>query len=168
MTEDRNSAEQALDVLLYAPVGLLLELCDRMPELAEKGRERLGDQAPAARLIGEMAVKAGKRKLDEVVAGLREADSDSSGEALAGSTEPTQSATDEATKSAGQAQGATIGGEPFSGYDTMTAAEIIRALADLPSAERAVIKAYGLAEKGRRTIVGKLDQMDAREQDANG
>ncbi len=154
MTEDPNSAEQALDLLLYAPVGMVLEFCDRMPELAEKGRERLGDQAPAARLIGEMAVKAGRKKLEEVVTRLREAES--AGPETAEPAEPARPAEP------------TGRGEPSAGYDTMTAAEIIRGLADLSADERAIVKAYELAEKGRRTILGKLEQLDTRERDADG
>lgn len=151
MTTERNSAEQLLDVFLYAPVGLALEMCDRLPDLADKGRQRLGNQAPAARLIGEMAVTAGRKKLEDMLVGLRE-------QANAGSAQSAEPPT-----SADHQVDDTNSGEPFSGYDTMTAVDIIGRLGDLSDADRAAVRTYETGHKARRTVLGKLDQLDGRD-----
>ncbi|MEZ5279932.1 MAG: hypothetical protein R2770_05630 [Acidimicrobiales bacterium] len=150
MTTERNSAEQLLDVFLYAPVGLALEMCDRLPDLADKGRQRLGNQAPAARLIGEMAVTAGRKKLEDMLAGLREQTSAESAQP-AESPAPADDVVD------------TQSGEPFGGYDAMTAVDIIGRLVDLSDTERAAVRSYEASHKGRRTVLGKLDQLDGRD-----
>lgn len=163
MTQERNSAEQLLDLLVYAPVGLAVEMCDRLPELAEKGRERLGPQAPAARLIGEMAVNAGRKKFDEMVGNLKQTDTASQTADPASPTAANDRAAEAPNDRAAAATESNSGAEPFSGYDAMTAVEIISRLADLSNVDRAAVRAYELAEKGRRTILGKIDQLEARD-----
>src|SRR5215213_2399479 len=72
MTNRRNPAEQLLDLLVYAPLGLLMEARDLVPKLADKGRQRMGAQVTVARMIGEMAVRQGQRRAETVVQRLRE------------------------------------------------------------------------------------------------
>src|SRR5918995_4151044 len=67
-----DPGEQLLDVLVYAPLGLLMEARDLVPKLAEKGRQRMGGQVTVARMIGEMAVRQGQRRAEKVVQRMRE------------------------------------------------------------------------------------------------
>jgi hypothetical protein len=65
MTEGRGQgppAERILDLLVYAPVGLVLSVAEAVPDLVRKGRERLGPQVGVARMVGEFAVRQGCRQ----------------------------------------------------------------------------------------------------------
>jgi hypothetical protein len=55
--------ETALDLLVYAPVGLALTLSEEMPRLAAKGRSRVEGQIAAARMVGRFAVGQGRRMM---------------------------------------------------------------------------------------------------------
>ena len=56
MTDRKSPIEQALDLFFYAPLGLLLNAEEVIPELVEKGRQ----QAAMARMFGQFAVKQGR------------------------------------------------------------------------------------------------------------
>jgi len=49
---EKDSAEQLIDLLIYAPLGLALEYRTLLPELAERGRRQLG----FARSVGKLAL----------------------------------------------------------------------------------------------------------------
>lgn len=50
---------------------------------------------------------------------------------------------------------------PIAGYDALTAREVIGLLDDLSPRQRQQIRAYESANRGRKTILAKLDQLDA-------
>src|SRR5205085_12682232 len=50
--------------VLYLPLGLALRAREELPKLAAEGRERFANQAPLARMVGQMAVAQGRRKVD--------------------------------------------------------------------------------------------------------
>ncbi len=61
MTEsagDRTPIDQALDVLVYAPIGLLLDGRSVVRDLAERGRSH----AVGARMVGQFALAQGQRE----------------------------------------------------------------------------------------------------------
>jgi hypothetical protein len=65
--EDKSTAERLLDLALYAPLGLALSVAEAVPDLARKGRSRLGPQMVLARTVGQLAVKQGYRQLVGIV-----------------------------------------------------------------------------------------------------
>src|SRR5213078_4545530 len=56
----------ALDVLLYAPVGLAVTAAEELPKLIEKGRERVSGQVALARAMGEFAAKQGQEQAEKL------------------------------------------------------------------------------------------------------
>lgn len=62
MEQDRRLIEQALDLLVYAPVGLVLEARELMPRLVERGR----GQVVLTRLAGRVAAKRGRAEIERV------------------------------------------------------------------------------------------------------
>ncbi len=175
MATQRNPIDLALDVFVFAPLGATIEFWERMPEHAKIGRERLGKQAPAARMIGEMAVTTGRRKVEERLEDLGILDGD---DAPAGSPESATPKTaaskavaskavaskavaaEEVTEPATAAEPAAL---PIEDYDGLPAVQIIPLLTSLTQDERDAVRAHETAGRGRRTIIGKLDQLDARE-----
>src|SRR5437016_7485004 len=67
MTERKSLLEQALDVCLYAPVGLAIAVTEELPQLIDKGRERVNSQLTMAKTVGSFAVAQGQREAERVV-----------------------------------------------------------------------------------------------------
>jgi hypothetical protein len=61
---DRNTPlEQLLDLMVFAPFGLAVTIAEELPQMADKGRARLSQRTAAARLVGQLAVAEGRRRL---------------------------------------------------------------------------------------------------------
>jgi hypothetical protein len=67
MTERKSLFEQALDVCLYAPVGLAISVTEELPQLIDKGRARVNSQLTMAKMVGSFAVAQGQREAERVV-----------------------------------------------------------------------------------------------------
>ena len=50
--------------------------------------------------------------------------------------------------------------EPFPGYDRLGSAAVVARLVELSKAERAAVGAYETSKRNRRTVLGRLDQLD--------
>lgn len=164
MSTRDDPGEQLLDLLVYAPLGLLLEARDLVPKLAEKGRQRMGGQVTVARMIGEMAVRQGQRRAESVVKRLREQPSGAGPEADAGrETNGHRSATTEPvgptapTSGPGPAPDAAQLAIP--GYDTLSASQVVPRLEGLTLAELDAVRAYEVATRGRKTVLTRIDQL---------
>ena len=55
-----------LDTFVYAPLGLALLAKDEIPKLASQGRQRVEAQANLARMVGQLAVAQGRRRVRSV------------------------------------------------------------------------------------------------------
>jgi len=166
MSKRQEPAEQLLDLLVYAPLGLLLEARDLVPKLAEKGRRRMGGQVTVARMIGEMAVRQGQRRAEKVVQRLRE--DRTTGPVEGSSTETTTARTNghgpapaasptAAPPRRGPAPEA--GGLAIPGYDTLSASQVVPRLEGLSAAELEAIRAYEEATRARKTVLTRIDQL---------
>lgn len=51
---------------------------------------------------------------------------------------------------------------PFDDYPTLTAAQVVPMLAELPHTELQMVRVYEVAHRNRRTIVAKIDQLLVR------
>jgi hypothetical protein len=67
MTQTKSLLEQALDVCLYAPVGLAIAVTEELPDLIDKGRARVNSQLTMAKMVGSFAVAQGQREAERVV-----------------------------------------------------------------------------------------------------
>jgi hypothetical protein len=64
-TEQRSPIDSALDLFVYAPVGLALTAMEELPKLAEKGRAQVQGQITIARMVGQFAVAQGRREIEK-------------------------------------------------------------------------------------------------------
>jgi hypothetical protein len=192
VTEHKSSAEQLLDLLLYAPVGLLGEARSLLPELAEKGRIRVGN----ARMMGQMAVQLGQTQAERRLTQLEEhAKRSLTGYGLL-PPDPEESGSDDGAdtpvraveaaprpraahrKQAGapvaeapEADAAPAAPAPAApadatelaipDYDSLAASQVVSRLAGLREPELAAVQRYELATRGRKTILGKIAQLQA-------
>src|SRR5215217_6476772 len=58
-----DPARQLIDLLVYAPIGLLTVAQRELPQLIATGKTRLDNQLTVAKFIGKMAVSQGRKEL---------------------------------------------------------------------------------------------------------
>jgi hypothetical protein len=164
-----------LDAMLFGPVGLLLAVRDRYPELAEQGRIELDKQVRTARMIGTFAVSAAQKELakrfaapapaatpDAARGSSRSVASASAALAPSKETVPrtSKAPATRARQRSKQAVAAVATADlPIAGYETLTAAQVIQHLASCSAAERLAVEEYERAHRKRQTILGRIEQL---------
>jgi hypothetical protein len=167
VSDDRPPIEQVLDVVLYAPLGVALEVQRRIPEFVRDGRRQAEQRVVLARFIGKMAVHVGRQELDKRIAAMRRptpgpsavvdttASETSEPSVISSTTHTTPTAT---TTDAGVAPGDL----PIAGYDSLSASQVVGRLSSLTIDELDAVEAYETANRRRRTIVAKVAQLRTR------
>ena len=163
MTTRQDPAEQLLDLLVYAPLGLLFEARDLVPKLADKGRQRMGGQVTVARMVGELAVRQGQRRAERFVQRLREQPprppSSGPAEPANGHRPPPTAA---ATPSSAASPSMTTGEASslaIPGYDTLSASQVVPRLEGLSVAELEAIRDYEESTRARKTVLTRIHQL---------
>ncbi len=153
----QNPADQILELLVYAPVGLALEAVDNFPKFVERGRS----QVTIGRFLARTAAKRGGATVEaaaervvndaaQVVVDLFGIDLRPDGAAPAEAA-VTQDDVDEAMAEHDEL--------PIDEYDSQAAAQIIKLLPQLDDEELQVIADHESANRGRVTILRKIDQL---------
>lgn len=173
---DAGSAS-AVETLLYAPIGLVLEGRNLLPRLVERGRNHVA----MARLIGEFAVRKGTEDLVAGAAGAQErllgalgrgpatvaepggepppgrADQrDEGGVPPAASPPPAARVAPAAAAAAADIDPANL---PIPDYDLLSASQVVPRLESLGEDELALVARYEAGTRGRRTILAKVAQL---------
>ncbi|HUF85669.1 MAG TPA: hypothetical protein VMQ81_13890 [Acidimicrobiia bacterium] len=181
MTDEKTPIEQALDVILYAPVGLVFSARELLPKLAEKGRSQLG----MAKMIGQFAVQQGQTEAGKVL-GQAQKQALSSLEQLAGRPAAPRtngpSANGAAPKPAPvidvevvdapavptpspSAGVLTSGPEAvtlaITDYDSLSASQVLPRLNGLSADELEAVRSYEAAHRGRKTILNRAAQLQS-------
>ena len=169
MTQREDPTEQLLDLLVYAPLGLLLEARDLVPKLAEKGRRRMGGQVTVARMIGELAVRQGQRRAESVIQRLREQPRPAPSQRPASGAGPTEpgnghrpapsAAATPSSAASPESDAPETSTLAIPGYDTLSASQVVPRLEGLSTAELEAIRAYEQSTRGRKTILTRVDQL---------
>jgi len=60
VNDEKNPADRAVELLLFAPVGLALSAKELLPQLVERGRQQVSGQVTMAKMLGQFAVKQGQ------------------------------------------------------------------------------------------------------------
>jgi hypothetical protein len=170
-----EAVEHALDVFVYAPIGLLFEGASLLPQLVEKGKS----QVTMARMIGQFAVTQGRGEGEKLAGKLQEQAVELLGR-FGGSTAPPPPVVPKAVvtpaapaapvvpspspaEAADQAAGADI--EPATlaipDYDGLSASHVVNRLAGLSQDELEAVRLYEVANRGRKTILSKVAQLQA-------
>lgn len=177
MSEDdktpvEQAVEHAVEVLVYAPIGLLFEGASLLPQLVEKGRS----QVAMARMIGEFAVSQGRSEATKVVGKLQDqaaglldfvgdgltpmpaesAPARSPSEPAGATVEPPVPASPTSAEPAGPATALAI-----PDYDGLSASHVVNRLAGLSAEELDAVRRYEAAHRGRKTILSKVAQLQA-------
>jgi hypothetical protein len=132
--------ERVLDVVLYAPVGLAVQLRTDMPRLVADGRAQLENRVKVARWVGEMAVHVGSKQLQARL------------------HPPVAAPATPAAVTVPEVPAQPLS-QPFEGYDNLAAAQIVQLLGRLPHVELEMVREYEAAGRHRRTILAKIEQL---------
>ena len=175
-TPIEQAVEHAFDLFVYAPIGILFEGASLLPELVAKGKS----QVAMARVIGTFAVDKAQStvgdlssKLQDQTAGVIDFIGDSitpvapdlptpEPPAPAPASAPTvaKQAATPADNGAAPAISATSLAIPD--YDGLSASQVVNRLAGLSPVELTNVQQYEAAHRGRKTILSKVAQLQAR------
>ncbi|MFZ9628681.1 MAG: hypothetical protein ACO3C1_04945 [Ilumatobacteraceae bacterium] len=147
-------AGRVLDLFVFAPVGVVESLVRWVPRAITVGRQRTEQQVRTARWIGEMAVGVGRQRLAQRFGASSAAPSSTSGGSM-----PTASTAPSPAPAPAPAPSSAVDDEPFAGYDSLPAAELVGMLARLSRAELEAVRRYEAGARGRRTVLARLDQL---------
>jgi hypothetical protein len=190
VSDRKSPVERAINLFVYAPVGLLTLAREELPHIIEKGRQELTNQATVAKMMGEYAVAEGRkeasRRLEQAgdaVGSLRAVtDRRTNGPAPAASTTaaspppaPSASAAPRpapanatpplpvtpAPAPAPAPVAPPVGGLAIPGYDALSASQVVQRLAGLSGPELEDVRAYEAATRGRKTILNRVEQLRA-------
>jgi hypothetical protein len=190
VTDHKNPIEQALDVFVYAPLGLLFSARETIPQLAEKGRQYVA----AARAMGEFAAGQGRDQAGKAVrqvgdqagqtlsvvgglaAGRRREPARRPAAPKAPATPATPPPPPPPPAPEGLAARAGAAGEPggngstpapsvdslaIPGYDTLSASQVVQRLGGLSAEELEAVRAYEDASRKRKTILARVEQLQS-------
>ncbi|MBW3668847.1 MAG: hypothetical protein KY443_06500 [Actinobacteria bacterium] len=187
MTEHKSPLDQALDVFVYAPLGLALSARQELPRLAERGRAQADAQVTIARMVGKFAVTMGRREAEKAVKEVGERLEEVLGDFLGGRSAPTPppprpgrarsepeaaraqadtsrrsaQAARAASEAASNGHGPSADGLAIPGYDSLAASQVVQRLAGLSSEELEAVREYEAATRGRKTILNRVAQLQA-------
>jgi hypothetical protein len=171
-TPAEQAVEQALDLLVYAPIGLLFEGASLLPELVTKGR----NQVAVARMFGQMAVQQASVEATKAVGKLQDQAAgvlDFLGDSVApiaddpppapttATAAPTASPAKKATAATKAAVGKVVAVATLAipDYDSLSASHVVNRLGGLSAKELESVRLYELANRGRKTILSKISQL---------
>ena len=172
---EKDSAEQLIDLLIYAPLGLALEYRTLLPELAERGRRQLG----FARSVGKLALGGLVAQADRTRSAT-EARAKPSPSPASSDAEPTSEAKlpeakkaaakkapakkAAAKKPAAKKADATASADAdidavLPTYETLTARNIVGRLDGLNPAQLRIVAAHEGENRQRTTVLNRIEQL---------
>ena len=177
--DDPTLNERLLDLLVYAPVGAAVSLVEEFPTLAARGRDRLGVRVSSARAVGQFVVQAGhdemKRRSERLFS--RDATPPSGGspstDVPTTGAEPGRSSasvveprrpepavpTAPSRSHPGNGNVPAVATLSIPGFDTLSASQVVQRLDGLNRSELVSVRAYESSNRGRRTILSRVDQL---------
>ncbi len=164
--DEKSPVEQALELFVFAPLGLAMTARTQLPDMVAKGRAQVEGQLTVARFIGQFAVQQGKAEVEKrlqayAAPGVPGVDE----EAVAGSApseaEASQPIPEQAHSSPSEprAPAPAVDDLAIPGYDALSASQVVQRLAGLSSAELEQVRAYEAATRGRKTVLSKISQL---------
>lgn len=158
-----EAARLLLDVFVYAPIGFVKQANTLVPELIKDGRSTAASAKTIGAFVTPILKRQGEKVLREQLRGAKSASPSTASTTSAARPAPKAP---EATPSTGAAHqphstSDAASAEPFDGFDRLGAAAVVARLEELTKAQRATVRRYETANRNRRTVLGRLDQLDA-------
>ena len=166
----RSSLARLVELALVVPLEVSSRLVDVVPAVVDKvpaAAERVKREVVLARFLGKMVVDQGVRELRSRLAPDDDAAVSPGATPTAAPTAPTRTP-GRPTASARtlppdiEPDAPRVSSLALADYDHLSSAQIVGKLDGLDAAERRAIERYERAGRRRRTILGKLAQLEAR------
>ena len=153
-----NPFDRALDLLVFAPVGMAVTVADDLEGLIAKGRQRVETEISNARLVGKIVVTQGQRELSQRLGDLfgRHDDADAAGDDEAA---PEAAAPAPSPKPAPDPVAEAIVARTLADYETLSASQVVRRLESLGPDELRAVQRYEASHRNRRTILNRAGQL---------
>jgi hypothetical protein len=161
VSDKPSPVDQALNLFFYAPLGLLLNADEIIPQLVEKGRQ----QVTMARTIGPFVVQQGQVEAGKAVAKLQKQAAELTG--ARAPRAPREDAPAPAPVPAAHAPVArpstnnapAVGTLAIPDYESLSASQVVPRLEGLSNGELDAVRGYEAAHRGRKTILNKIAQL---------
>jgi len=145
-----------LDVFVFAPLGFALDARELVPKLAERGR----NQFALLKVVGQFVINKGRADADSKLKPKPPASTVTPPASAVPRTPPATRPRTTATAAASSTT--TAAALPINNYDTLSASQIVPRLAGLRPEELARVRSYENAHRRRRTILGRIAQLQGR------
>lgn len=157
----RGPFGRTLDVLLFAPLGVAMNIKEDLPGLIEKGRGRVEQEISNARVAGEYLVGRIQRRLADRLDDLMHSGDGAAAEApdKPATAPPVAFRPPTRPAPAPDAADAATLGAALADYDTLSASQVVRRLEGLGSEELRAVQRYEAATRNRRTILNRAGQL---------
>jgi hypothetical protein len=149
---------RTLDLCIFAPVGVAMNIKDDLPGLIGQGRDRVEQEISNARVAGEYVVGRFQRRVSARFDSLLRNDDGASPVAPAGPGPTAAQAAPPARPAPDAADAATLGAA-LADYDTLSASQVVRRLEALGPEELRAVQRYESATRHRRTILNRASQL---------
>jgi hypothetical protein len=175
---DLSPVRRALDLFVFAPVGVALTVAEELPSLIVKGRQRFETDVRNARLVGKFVVTHGQRDVVGRVSKLLYGDASeppeppetaSPGASAGSGPEPAAAApaaapaspkpTSGSSKPTADPADAVAVDAALAGYDTLSASQVVRRLESLGPDELRAVCRHEASHRNRRTILNRAQQL---------
>ena len=143
--------QRVVDVAVLAPIGFVKRARTLLPELIEEGRSTVASAQTIGRFVTPILRKQGTKLVNEKVASVRPKWAERSAPVVVAKATPVRKNAD-----AGPATT-----EPFVGYDYLGSAAVVARLGEFTATQRRAIRSYEASHRNRRTVLGRLDQLDS-------
>jgi hypothetical protein len=164
--DQKRPVDRLLDVFVYAPLGFVMNLEEVLPQLVEKGHQ----QVTMARMFGKFAVDAGTQEATKRVGPLVEQVVEQAGglvnrrppapaPAAAASRPSPVSVADASSEPVEPELVPDPGSLGITDYDALSASQVVPRLEGLAAAELDAVRRYEAANRGRKTILSKIAQL---------
>jgi hypothetical protein len=183
--EQNSPFDVAMDLLVFAPLGIAITAAEELPRLAAKGRAQVSGQINTAKVVGQFAMAQGRKRMEQRFGhAAPTSSSNGSTEGLGGSGgsggEPIDRSDhlvedltyDEMLGTpindgiglayeAVPPSSSLLGAERLAipGYDSLSASQVVQRLAGLSSEELAAVGEYESAHRARRTVLTRVSQL---------
>ena len=155
---DPSPVRRALDLFVFAPVGVALTVAEDLPALIVKGRRRFETDVRNARLVGQFVVTHGQRdvvgRVSKLLHGEPPAPAAPAAEAPVPAGAPSGS-----PKPAADPADASAVDAALAGYDTLSASQVVRRLESLGPDELRAVCRHEASHRNRRTILNRAHQL---------
>jgi len=159
---DPSPVRRALDLFVFAPVGVALTVAEDLPALIVKGRRRFENDVRNARLVGKFVVTHGQRDVVGRVSRLLYGDAPAATPEPAAPTPtaptPAVPVSGSAKPTADPADAVTVDAA-LAGYDTLSASQVVRRLESLGHDELRAVCRHEASHRNRRTILNRAQQL---------